>query len=108
MRRFKSINDSKVFAFMYKNSPKWFCNGVIIYYQKSDDKGFAVVSSKKIGCAVVRNRARRLIKSAFVGFCDDVSDGNYIFIAKKEIFEIPFYMLEKNLKWGLRKLGCLK
>ncbi len=94
---------------MYKNSCKWFCQGFVIYYQKSDDKKeFAVVSSKKIGCAVVRNKARRLIKSAFANVCNDVDSGSYIFIARKEISDIPFLKLEKNLKWGLKKIGCLK
>lgn len=93
---------------MYKNSCKWFCQGVIIYYQKSENKKeFAVVSSKKIGCAVVRNKARRVIKSAFANVCDNVSGGSYIFIAKKDICDMPFSELEKNIKWGLKKLGCV-
>lgn len=81
---------------------------MIIFYSLSDEKKFAVVASKKVGKAVVRNRAKRLLRSAFFQVKNQVENGKYILVAKTSITEIPFLKLEKNLKWGLKKIRCIK
>ncbi|EPC9469051.1 ribonuclease P protein component [Campylobacter lari] len=108
MKDFLSIDDLGEFATIYKEGKKWHCEGVIIFYTLSKEKKFAVVASKKVGKAVVRNRAKRLLRSAFFQVKNQVENGKYILVAKTSITEIPFLKLEKNLKWGLKKIGCIK
>lgn len=91
---------------MYKRAKKWHCKGAIIFYLKEKANSFAVVASKKVGNAVVRNRSKRLIRSVFKDL--DLEHGCYVFIVKQELKDLAFLDLEKNLKWGLRKLQCLK
>lgn len=87
---------------------KWHCQGIIIFYLESDERKMAVVASKKVGKAVVRNRAKRILRALFSKFEDKLIDGKYILIAKNEIEDYPFLKLEKSLKWGLSKVQCLK
>ncbi|XNC65024.1 ribonuclease P, protein component [Campylobacter lari] len=108
IKDFLSINDLGEFATIYKEGKKWHCEGMIIFYSLSDEKKFAVVASKKVGKAVVRNRAKRLLRSAFFQVKNQVENGKYILVAKTSITEIPFLKLEKNLKWGLKKIRCIK
>ncbi|TDJ80209.1 ribonuclease P protein component [Campylobacter volucris] len=108
MKDFLSINSLGEFAAIYKDGKKWHCEGIIIFYTPSLEKKFAVVASKKVGKAVVRNRAKRLLRSAFFQLSNQVENGKYILVAKTGIDEISFSKLEKNLKWGFKKIGCIK
>ena len=66
------------------------------------------MASKKIGKAVVRNRARRLLRAVFLNAKDNLQSGIYIFIAKKQIIDAEFTQIQKSLNWSFRKIGCLK
>ncbi|EAI8530005.1 ribonuclease P protein component [Campylobacter coli] len=80
----------------------------MIFYLKNDEQKMAVVASKKVGKAVIRNRSKRILRALFTQFENKLQNGKYIFVAKSEITQFPFSRLEKNLKWGLKKLECLK
>ncbi|MFX1754304.1 ribonuclease P protein component, partial [Campylobacter jejuni] len=47
---------------------KWHCEDVIIFYLKKKKKKIAVVASKKVGKAVVRNRSKRILRALFAKF----------------------------------------
>jgi len=99
---------SEEFSLVYRLGKKWYCDGFIIFYLKSDEKKMAVVASKKVGKAVARNRAKRVLRALFFKFENKILQGKYILVAKDEIKELPFARLEKNLKWGFKKIECLK
>ncbi len=79
-----------------------------MFYKPSDDKKIAVVASKKVGKAVIRNKAKRRLRSAFVNVSSELENGVYIMVAKSGIDSAEFDKIQKNLKWSLKKLGCLK
>ncbi|AQW84346.1 ribonuclease P protein component [Campylobacter pinnipediorum subsp. pinnipediorum] len=105
---FESIGDSKEFSLVYKDAKKWHCQSCILFYRPSQENKMAVVASKKVGKAVIRNRCKRLLKSAFINASSNLKDGTYILIAKSGVDKISFNDINKNLKWSLKKLGCLK
>ncbi|WP_324287463.1 ribonuclease P protein component [Campylobacter sp. MG1] len=108
IKDFSSINNQKDFTRIYKDGAKWFAKNCVIYYEHSEDRKFAVIASKKVGCAVVRNRTKRLMRAIFLRLYPDLISGYYIFVAKKGFSELCYLELERNIKWSLRKLGCLK
>lgn len=106
--RFGSISDSKEFIYVYQNAKKWHCDCAVIYFLESDTTKFAAVSSKKVGKAVVRNRTKRLLRSAFHSFTSELKDGIYIMIAKVGLEKLPYAKIQKSLKWSLSKMDSFK
>ncbi|ENF1427124.1 ribonuclease P protein component [Campylobacter coli] len=108
MKTFGKFSENEEFSAVYKTGKKWYCDGIIIFYLKNDEQKMAVIASKKVGKAVIRNRSKRILRALFTQFENKLQNGKYIFVAKSEITQFPFSRLEKNLKWGLKKLECLK
>lgn len=68
-----------------------------------------VVTSGKIGNAVVRNRARRLMREAFrVHQYDLVQPLDLVLVARNSIADKSFAEVEKDFLTILRKAGLLK
>ena len=63
------------------------------------------MASKKVGNAVLRNRAKRLLRALVLKNATKVSHGKYIFVAKAALFERDFSTLEKDFKYAMKKLG---
>ncbi|MBK1971160.1 ribonuclease P protein component [Campylobacter sp. TTU-622] len=108
MKEFSRLNQSEEFSLIYKKGKKWHCKGAIIFYLKSPEKKVAFVASKKVGKAVVRNRSKRVLRALFFSIKNQLEYGKYIIVAKAEIKDFSFFELEKNFRWGLKKIQCLK
>ncbi|HHE9884848.1 TPA: ribonuclease P protein component, partial [Campylobacter coli] len=55
MKTFGKFSENEEFSAVYKTGKKWYCDGIIIFYLKNDEQKMAVVASKKVGKAVIRN-----------------------------------------------------
>ena len=65
-------------------------------------------ATKKIGNAVKRNRAKRLMRALFIENAHNLKDGRYIFVAKAEINTLPFKVLQNNFKKNLSRAHAFK
>ncbi|MBR8462683.1 ribonuclease P protein component [Campylobacter sp. faydin G-24] len=102
------MSSSKEFSSVYKEAKKWHNDVCVVFYKPSIESKLAIVASKKVGKAVIRNRCKRLIRAAFIKICDEVADGVYIMVAKNGTDSISFDKIQKSLNWSLRKLGCMR
>jgi len=66
------------------------------------------VASKKIGNAVQRNRAKRLLRAHFIENIDSIMVGSYALVAKPKILEQQFLEVKRNYLYALKKCSALK
>jgi ribonuclease P protein component len=69
----------------------------------------AFLASKKVGGAVARNRARRLMKESFRKIEQDVKPGrDILFIARNTIAGVKCEDVERSMRRALSRVGLLK
>ncbi|EAL53834.1 ribonuclease P protein component [Campylobacter upsaliensis RM3195] len=106
--KFSRFDNAGEFVAVYKSGKKWFCDGLILFYLPTNERKRAVVASKKVGKAVVRNRAKRVLRALFAKVENDLRNGKYVLVAKADLNKFSFLKLEKSLKWGLKRIQCLR
>ena len=62
-----------------------------------------VVASKKIGKAVRRNRAKRLLKAHFIEASDMLKEGKYILVAKAPILDEDYRQVHASFLHALKR-----
>ncbi len=91
----KSVGDRFVVVFSKKNN---------LPYNRT-----AFLASKKVGNAVTRNRARRLMKESYRSISDRLAVGyDIIFIARKTITNSKCADVKKSIEAAAKRAGILK
>ena len=93
---------------MYKHTTKTCHNPYfVLFFKKSDEHRVGFVASKKIGNAVYRNRAKRLLRAHFIENIDNISSGSYVLVAKPDILDQHFLEIKKSYLYALKKCKAL-
>lgn len=74
MTAWRSLTRKSEFHEVYEHGAKKVGRFLVVYLLPADDVARAVVASKKVGNAVKRNRAKRLLREAFRAVFESVSD----------------------------------
>ena len=94
---------------MYHHSNKsWHTPYFVLFYKKGNDYKVGFVASKKIGNAVQRNRAKRLLRAHFIENIDLLASGSYVLVAKPALLETDFEQTRKAYLHALKKCAALK
>ncbi len=94
---------------MYHRSSKtWHTPCFVLFYKKSSEYKVGFVASKKIGNAVHRNRAKRLLRAHFIENIDLLSEGSYVLVAKPVLLSESFLETRKLYLHALKKCAALK
>lgn len=69
---------------------------------------YGITTSKKIGCAVERNRAKRVIRSAFSQI-EDRLNGNYdiVFVARTKTSKVKMQQVLEQMEKQFKALGVI-
>ena len=120
--KFPAIKEHHLYNKAYKSSKRFFGRYICVYVlkdthakllQKSHPQRLIVnrlgISvSKKVGGAVKRNRAKRIIRAAYAAVENELKKGYLIVIsAKPEIEGISSTTLERELVYAIKRLDML-
>ena len=111
--RFGKINRlrlAKDFELVKADSTKADCSAFVFYLRATPEKDFSrlgVVTSRKVGCAVERNRARRVIRAAFSQLEDGVTGWDLVFVARSRTTRVKMQVVLADMEKQLTALGVL-
>ena len=104
--KIKSLSRNSDFKRAYFKGVRKSSKNISIYVRRvfSDEVQFGITASKKIGCAVERNRARRLIREA-CRILGPISGYHIVIVAHRSILECKMRDVHKEICFLLK---CLK
>ena len=100
------INQGKEYRFIYKNGLKIIGRYMIVFLRESqlNKNRFGIVTSKKIGNAVIRNRAKRQIREVIRKNWNELQPGyDIVVVSRYNIKEANFALIEKDFLRLMRK-----
>lgn len=108
LKREYRLKKKYMFNYCYRVGKVVRSKSCLLYYTPSKNKfvkvGISV--SKKVGGAVKRNRARRVIREAITPFLETINQNfNLIIVARENILEFSFADLKKDIEYMLTKAG---
>ncbi|NKQ41099.1 MAG: ribonuclease P protein component [Sulfurovum sp.] len=105
---FDRIRTTKEFNAVYRKADKiWHTPWFVLFYKKSTEYHVGFVASKKVGNAVHRNRAKRLLRAHFISHIDQIKTGHYILVAKHPILDNSYHKISKTFTDVLIKCKLL-
>ncbi|MDR0666391.1 MAG: ribonuclease P protein component [Campylobacteraceae bacterium] len=102
------MKKSGEFSAVYKTANKWHCEGAVVFYKMSNEKKAGFTAGKKVGNAVLRNRAKRRLRAIFAQVEQGLKEGIYIFVAKEGLKNMDYKQLRSSLLWSFKRLECFR
>ena len=121
--KFPAIKEHHLYNKTYRSSKRFFGRYVCVYVLKDTHarllqknhplkvmvNRFGISASKKIGTAVKRNRAKRIIRAAYAPLEDKLHKGYLIVVsAKPEIAGRKSPEIQSELRYAFKKLDMLE
>lgn len=111
MSCYETFKLNKDFRRLYGRGRNLVYPSVVVYYQKNN-LGYCrmgITVSKKVGCAVKRNRAKRVITAAFRQILPNINGGyDFVFVARVRTASVKSTTVLHSIEKGLAKEGVLK
>lgn len=93
------------FDLLYKEGRRWHTPAFVVIVSDAPTIKWAVVASKKVGSAVVRNRAKRRLRALFRSCASTLKPAAYLLIAREQIEDVSFERMRQDFAHALTKCG---
>ena len=110
LKREYRLRKKYMFNYCYKVGKVAYSKSSLFYYTPSNNKfvKIGISVSKKVGGAVQRNRARRVIREAITPFLHTINQKyNIIIVAKENILDFSLNELQKDFEYMWNKAGLI-
>lgn len=111
MKNTVALCENRCYTRMYRNAKSYVTKPVVVYYtrNKLSINRLGITTGKKLGVAVKRNRARRIIRETYRFFEKDLSIGwDFIFVARSRLLVMKTNELIPFVEEAFKKCGALK
>ena len=111
MKRAVTIKENYEFRRLYAKGKSAVTPSMVVYCRKNGRgrNRVGVTASKKLGCAVVRNRARRRLRELFrLSQAELVQGYDVILVARGRTAQIAYRYLRKDFDRAMGQLGLLR
>ncbi len=109
MPTFASLRENKEFRTLYYHGRSQVHPALVTYVRKNR-LGYprvGITTGKKLGGAVQRSRARRVIRAAFYPLCPRVGGYDIVFVARGRLLSMKSTQLLPVMEQQLAQLGAL-
>ena len=109
--RIIKLKENRDFRRAYNRGKAFVTPALVLYVNKSRRQGvrLGITAGKKIGKAVKRNRAKRVITAAFRELLPRIADGyDFVIVARTKILNLKSTDVLKLLNKALLAAGALK
>ncbi len=107
MGRRASLHRNQQFQYVYRRGKSSGCTHFTMIYLPGKNLRVGISVSRKVGCAVVRNRIRRLMRENIRLMQYDIRPGQYVFIARAPAAQADYNAFHRSLKYVFRREGLL-
>lgn len=111
MSEFVTIKDNRDFSRVYKKG-KSFVSPVLVTYvlkNRSGNLRYGITTGKKVGNAVKRTRARRVIRAAYYELFPSIGNGfDIVFVARGKTPFVKSQAVLRAMKQHLKTAGVMK
>ncbi|MDD5405907.1 MAG: ribonuclease P protein component [Sulfurovaceae bacterium] len=96
------------FNSIYSKATKvWHTPYFVLFYKESTRYNIGFVAGKKVGNAVNRNRAKRLLRALFIVNLPHLKQGDYVLVAKPALLKETFEVLSKTFDNTLKRCSLI-
>ncbi len=106
----KTLKENKDFRRLYYKGKSRASSCFVTYVAKSGAKGtrIGITASKKIGCAVERNRAKRVIRAAFSQLEGRINGSyDFVFVARTKTSKVKMQKVLEQMEQHFKALGVI-
>lgn len=108
MNRFEKLKENWVFRRAYNKGKSYVTPYFVVYILKNRTGSvrLGITAGKKIGGAVKRNRAKRVIYAAFRNICRNIPGGyDFVIVARTRILAVKSQEVQRLLEKQLKAAG---
>ena len=107
-RKRYSLGQNRNYQYVYRKGKSTPSRYMVLIYLPARELRVGYSVSSKVGCAVVRNRVRRILREDFRLLRPSLKEGKYIFVARVPAKDASHEELTRAMRYLIKRAGLTK